>query len=394
MKNAFFMVLAALCFTETLHAQPGSIDALLSSVETNNHSLAAYRSFIKSESLGLIAGNKLPDLQTSAYYLPFGENQTGSYFEFEISQQVEFPSVYSARNAWMSEQQKQLEYQFQILRQNTLLETQKLCLEWVYLQKIREITEKRLEQSEQLFQQIQWQFDNGETGILDLNKASIIRLDQQFAIEELTTREKNILQKLQGLNGGQEVNLTGDLYPNPLYLPVTDSLWTARLASDPQLILSQQQTKVAEQELIVEQKKLLPKLSAGVNYQGISGNNYYGFLGGVSIPLWQGRSRVVRAEAQIEYQMLQQANLQHFQKINYETEIERYQLLIQKHDQFQSAMQGLNSTALLQSAFELGEISFMDYYREISFYQEAENRLLEIEFELQVLRAELLKHEL
>jgi hypothetical protein len=81
-------------------------------------------------------------------------------------------------------------------------------------------------------------------------------------------------------------------------------------------------------------------------------------------------------------------------KADYDQSVERYELLQAKFEEYQKAMYGLNSAELLYKSFELGEISFMDYYREISFYRQAENRMLEMKHELQLLRAELLQHRL
>ncbi|HAD97376.1 MAG TPA: TolC family protein [Cryomorphaceae bacterium] len=392
-KSLLVLIGLVLCIG-SLQAQQSSLDQLLQSIAANNKTLVAYRSHIDGESWQYKSKNKLPDPQASAYYLPFGEHNTGDYTEFEISQQFEFPTVYAARDNWIDEQEKRLEYEYQKLRQAVLLKAQKLGLELIYLQKQRQLVQERVNQSKKVNDQIQTLFDKGQTGILDRNKARIIWLDQQFALEELDTRENSIKQELQSLNGGNEVNLQMSTYPNTIEIPVSDSLWNERLNRDAQIALLEQQKKVAQQKLKVERNLLLPDITAGYNYQGVSGSNYSGFYGGISIPLWSGRSNVKVAKAQVDYYDQYQSELMTSFKGTFISQIQRYQMLLNKFREYERAMNGLNSEMLLQKSYELGEISFMDYYREVSFYREAENRMLEIEKEIQQLRAELLKHQL
>jgi hypothetical protein len=57
-------------------------------------------------------------------------------------------------------------------------------------------------------------------------------------------------------------------------------------------------------------------------------------------------------------------------------------------------MGNLESEDLLFKAYMLGEYSFMDYYVELQFYRNASDKMLQMEKELQLLQAQLLKHQL
>ncbi len=394
MYKSFFVLLGLTLCVGSLQAQQSSLDELLQTVEANNQKLAAFRSYMESESWQYKGENKLPDPQASAFYLPFGEHNTGDYTEYQISQQFEFPTVYAARGNWIDEQEERLEREYQKLKQEILLNAKELGLELVYINKQRGLVEERVAQTQKVYGQVETLFEKGQTGILDRNKAKLVWLDQQFALEELSTREMNIAQELQALNGGNEIDLVLTTYPNTIEIPTPDSLWNERLNQDAQIALLEQEKQVAEQRLKVERNQLLPDITAGYNYQGVAGSNYSGFYGGISIPLWSGRSQVKMAEAEINYFDKYMSEVITSLKSDFTSQVQRYQLLIKKFREYQQAMDGLNSEMLLQKSYELGEISFMDYYREVSFYRQAENRMLEIEKELQQLRAELFKHQL
>ncbi len=394
MSKSFFALLGFALCAGSVQGQQTSLAELLDSVEANNKSLAAYRGYLEGESWRYKSENKLPDPQASAYYLPFGEHNGGDYTEFEISQRLEFPSVYAARNKWIDEQKERLEREYEKLRQDILLSAKKLGIEWVYLQKQEALHKQRIIQSKKVYDQVTTLFDKGQIGILDQNKAKIVWLDQQFALEELDIRKENVKQKLQALNGGNEISFGLSTYPEVFDIPPQDSLWMEWQRRDAQMALLEQEIQAARQGLKVKRNQLLPDITAGYNYQGVAGSNYSGFYGGISIPLWSGRSKLKMAAAQINFQEHHKSKVLTALKSEFTSQVQQYQFLLKKFREYQSAMEGLNSEMLLQKSYALGEISFMDYYREVAFYREAENRMLEIEKELQQLRAEIFKYQL
>ncbi|HKK87570.1 MAG TPA: TolC family protein [Saprospiraceae bacterium] len=391
----FFTVLAGLlCLWVHSFSQIASIDDLLQTIENNNSTLGSYRSYIKGKNLEYQLENKLPDPQVSAYYLPFGEHAPGDYSEFEIAQRLEMPGVYATRKKWIGAQEERLDLKYMELRQEILLKAKKLALDWAHLQKQYQLTEGRVAQARKLYQQMQTLFEKGQIGILDLNKSKISWLDQQFALEELASRESILQSQIESLNGGEALNLTLKDNPPTVENIEMDSLWQERMTRDPRVILLEREIAVARQSLELERKKKLPEFTAGYNYQGVQGNNYWGLYGGISVPLWRGKHQVELAEAQLDYSGQYQIAELTKMKADYDQRVERYELLQTKFEEYQKAMSGLNSAELLYKSFELGEISFMDYYREISFYRQAENRMLEMKHELQLLHAELLQHRL
>jgi len=68
--------------------------------------------------------------------------------------------------------------------------------------------------------------------------------------------------------------------------------------------------------------------------------------------------------------------------------------MLEKFNEYQTTMGNLDSEQLLFKAYQLGEYSFMDYYLELQFYRTAKDRMLQMEKELQLLRTQLLKHQL
>ncbi|WAC01661.1 TolC family protein [Lacinutrix neustonica] len=392
-KHIVFAICGCLFFVNGF-SQDKNIEQLLNEIEQNNTELKGYQSFIESQQLENRSNNNLPDPQLSGFYLPFGDNTTDAYSEYQIAQSFEFPTVYSSRSKWNDLKSMELQTSYAQKRQEVLLKAKTLLIELAFLQKQKGIETERRTQSKQVFDQIQELFDKEQVGILDLNKAKIAWIQEQFVVEQIESDIQILLSKLKTLNGGNAIAGFTPSIDLSIEVASVETLWQEKLSNDPLL----QELKAIEtsslQKVKLEKNKVLPNVALGYNYQGVSGSHYSGFYGGVSIPLWNSKNKVKAAEANFEYQ---QSNTQvvttslytQFQETYY-----RYELMLEKFNEYQNTMGNLNSEQLLFKAYMLGEYSFMDYYVELQFYRNASDKMLQMEKELQLLQAQLLKHQL
>ena len=375
-------------------AQNTGIDALLSKIEQNNTELKAQRSFIKSQQLEIKSLNNLPDPQFSAYFLPFGTNNTSNYSEFQISQSIEFPTVYLARGKWNNLLFNQLEIEYLKIRQEILLKATSYIIELVILQQQKIIEVTRRDLSEKVYLQLQELFNKEQIGILDLNKAKISWIQKQFNVEELQTKILSIQTSLQKLNGGLVLETSQQTLEESLSIEELEIIWQSKLVRDP-ILKELKATETSNlQQIKVERNKALPNITAGYNYQGVNGSNYAGFYGGISIPLWNSKSKIKKAVANYEYGKFNAKVVESTEYTNFKKLYNRYVLLLKKYNEYEKTLNSLNGENLLFKAYKLGELSFMDYYVELQFYQKAIDQKLQTKKELFQIKATLLKHQL
>ena len=392
-KHIVFAIFGCLFFVNGF-SQDKNIEELLNEIEQNNAELKSYQSFIESQQLENRSNNNLPDPQLLGYYLPFGDNSTGDYTEYQISQSFEFPTVYAARGKWNESKSEQLASAYANKRLEVLLKAKNTLLELAFLQKRKAIETERKTQSKQVFDQIQELFDAEQVGILDLNKAKIAWIQEQFIVEQIESDIQILLSKLKTLNGNKPLEYLSTATIISTEVGSVENLWQEKLVKDPLLQELKANETTSFQKVKLEKNKILPNVALGYNHQGVNGNNYSGFYGGLSIPLWSSKNKVKAAQANYEYQ---QSNTQVATAILYsqfQETFSRYQLMRSKFNEYQSTMGNLESEDLLFKAYMLGEFSFMDYYVELQFYRNASDKMLQMEKELQLLQAQLLKHQL
>ncbi len=375
-------------------AQSNEIDQVLREIEQNNKELKAFQSLIESRKFEMKSGNNLPDLQISGFYLPFGEHSSSDYSEFQVSQSFEFPTVYAVRKDLINKQAEQLKLEYEQLRLEILMPVKKYCLELISLAKLLEIEQNRITQARQVYEQVQELFQKEQVGILELNKAKIAWLQDQFKVEQIEGQIRYVSLSLQRLNGGETINFKQSKFTEELAIAPADSIWQELKSQDPHITAIVESEAVAMQQIQLQKNKLLPKLTAGFNYQGVQGNNYSGVYGGISIPIWNGKNKINAAKANFQYQQSNTEVLINKRHSNFLNQYNQYDLMLHTYREYVSTLDGLNNEELLLEAYQLEQISFMDYYRELQFYRQAYDKMLEIEKELHLLIGYLLKHQL
>ncbi|MCF8302566.1 MAG: TolC family protein [Bacteroidales bacterium] len=375
-----------------LNAQNPGVNEVLRQIGKNNKKLQAYSAWIESKHLDRKTENNLSDPQTDVYYLPWGND--GAYTELQISQSVEFPTVYGARGNLIGKQRQKMQLEYEALRQGILLKAKKHLLEIIYLDKRLAVTQKRTRQAKRVFNHIQELYEQEEVGKLEMNKAKVAWMQQQFKAEQLQNQKQNELVLLKELNGGKAVSFNPSGYDQSRVLAKLDSLWKSKQARDPALAVLQQQEEVARQQVRLSKNKALPDLKAGFNYQNAQGSSFSGIYGGISIPLWNNKNKVKTAKARLEYQQTHSEATRTQTFARYQKKYNEYRMLREKYQKYRSTLSGLQSDTLLLEAYRLGDITFIEYHMELKFYRQAYDAMLEVKNQLNKRKAELRRHQL
>ena len=95
-----FLTVALFCGLAGLHAQTGSIERVLKSIEQNNRELQAGEQNTRAEKLDVRNENNLEDPSVS-YSRKFGEQDgVGPEMEFAVTQGIDFPTLYAQRRQY------------------------------------------------------------------------------------------------------------------------------------------------------------------------------------------------------------------------------------------------------------------------------------------------------
>lgn len=275
-----------------------TISDVVKSVEQNNLSIKAAVAANKAEVEGVKAENSLP--ATSIEYSPFFRSGvTGlASSELIVSQEFEFPTVYSARNRAADSMEARLENTLAAQRRALRIETVQECFKLVNAYKQRDLLTERIGVTDSLLTLYNRKLELRSATQIDVNKISLAKQELQLALLENNVIVEEAVSRIQALNGGEPLDLTSLDYETSIDQIAIPSDISAAVMSRPEVAEALAGVNEATQQIAVSKKENLPSFSLGYRLNTEVGEASNGFLVGVSVPLFSmGRKRRA-AEAQ------------------------------------------------------------------------------------------------
>lgn len=388
-----FLTVALFCGLAGLHAQTGSIERVLKSIEQNNRELQAGEQNTRAEKLDVRNENNLEDPSVS-YSRKFGEQDgVGPEMEFAVTQGIDFPTLYAQRRQYGKLQGRALDLQQAVLRRDILLRAKELCLDLIRLNQLKALYGQRLKNAEELNALFDERFEKGDVNILEVNKVKMELMNLRATVAENDAAYRTALQNLLAMNGNMPLEFDETVYPLVPELRSLEQVRDEVMGADYALKQAQAGSEAARKLVKVNRHGWLPKLEVGYGREGGSDAMLNGFVVGVSVPIFSNRGKVKAARARqagaelVQEQVAQQVEADIQSLFN---EATRLRASMQAYDT------GLMDKTLsaLKQAVEAGQLSVLDYYSEAETVYASQEKLVDLENRYQKVIAQLYKNSL
>ncbi len=370
-----------------------TVGDVLKQVEANNLTLQALVHDNQADVLDIKASNSIGGL--SVEYSPFFTKGYSGVAESElvVSQEIDFPTKYAARNKQAKMQQTVGDKLLAKQRRDILLQAQLLCIDLIRLNQTLSMLRERLANSETLLQMYQKRMEAGDANALELNKVKLDCMEVRTLVNEAQGERTSLLQQLRQLNGGKPIDVTDTVLPNYPQITNFETYRALALASDADVAVAQTSLRAADMNLKLQKNEWLPNISFGYRRNTEHGEGINGFLVGVSFPLYSNSSNVKAARQRRESAELQVVQAQNEAEASLRTNYEQLQGLQQviDHSDVKLLQESLD---LFAKALQQGEITALVYYVEINSIYEKLQRHIDLHCQSVKLLAELHKAEL
>ena len=328
---------------------------VLKQIAANNLTLQSIAHDNRADVLDLKAANTLAG--PSVEYSPFFGNGYSGVAESElvVSQEMEFPTKYAARNKQAQMQQAVGEQLLAKQRRDILLQAQLLCIE--------------------------------------LNKVKLDCMEVRTLVNESQGERTALVQQLQQLNGGKPIDVTTTELPDFPKITDFESYRTLALATDADVAVAKTALRAADMNLKVQKNEWLPNISLGYRRNTEQGEAINGVLVGVSFPLYSNSRQMKAARERKESAELQVAQAKHEAVATLRTSYEQLLGLQQVIDHSDVKLLQ-ESLTLFAKALQQGEITALAYYVEINSIYEKLQRHIDLHCQSVKLLAELRKNDL
>ena len=388
-----YLIATIVAFSTYSIALADTVGDVLKQVASNNLTLKALAHDNQADVLDIKASNSIGG--PSVEYSPFFTKGYSGVAESElvVSQEIDFPTKYAARNKQAKMQNIVGEQLLIKQRRDILLQAQLLCIDLIRLNQTLSMLHERLANSETLLQMYQKRMDAGDANALELNKVKLDCMEVRTLVNEAQGERTSLLQQLRQLNGGKPIDVTDTVLPEYPQITNFESYRALALASDADVAVAQTALRSADMNLKLQKNEWLPNISFGYRRNTEQGEGINGFLVGVSFPLYSNSNNVKAARQRRESAELQVMQAQNEAEASMRTNYEQLQGLQQVIDHSDVKLLQ-ESLTLFAKALQHGEITALVYYVEINSIYEKLQQHIDLHCQSVKLLAELHKAEL
>ena len=226
-----------------------TVGDVLKQVAANNLTLQALVHDNQADVLDIKASNSIGG--PSVEYSPFFTKGYSGVAESElvVSQEIDFPTKYAARNKQAQMQQTVGDKLLAKQRRDILLQAQLLCIDLIRLNQTLSMLHERLANSETLLQMYQKRMDAGDANALELNKVKLDCMEVRTLVNEAQGERTSLLQQLRQLNGGKPIDVIDTVLPEYPQITNFESYRALALASDADVAVAQTALRAADMNL-------------------------------------------------------------------------------------------------------------------------------------------------
>lgn len=364
---------------------------VLSQIEKNNTALQALWKRTEADQYGYKAERALDAPEVGFDYLWSSPADIGTRKDISVTQSIDVAALAGARGKLANSRTELSDIQYNIERQKILLEAKQLYIRIVYCNAVNAELSSRIARSEQIEAAYRDMQARGETDMIELNKAHLAYLAQKNALSRNMVERESLLSELQGLNGGEPVEVNASVISTDEVLPADFGAWYAEASQQiPELAYMKKNVDVNAAEARTAKMANYPSLTAGYMAELVKGSNFRGLTLGLSIPIWSVRSKVRQANASCEAAKLEERDAVTKTYNSFKALYDRAKGLQEISAELSSSLAvSTEAMALTEHKLKAGDISLIDNIMELSLYYSLADEVLATSCDYALALAEL-----
>lgn len=364
---------------------------VLSQIEKNNTALQALRKRTEADQYGYKAERALDAPEVGFNYLWSSPADVGTRKDISVTQSIDVAALAGARGKLADSRTELSDIQYNIERQKILLEAKQLYIRIVYCNAVNAELSSRIARSEQIEAAYRDMQARGETDMIEVNKAHLAYLSQKNALSRNLVERESLLSELQGLNGGEPVEVNASVISTDEVLPADFGAWYAEASQQiPELAYMKKNVDVNAAEARTAKMANYPSLTAGYMAELVKGSNFRGLTLGLSIPIWSVRSKVRQANASCEAAKLEERDAVTKTYNSFKALYDRAKGLQEISAELSSSLAvSTEAMALTEHKLKAGDISLIDNIMELSLYYSLADEVLATSCDYALALAEL-----
>lgn len=375
-------VISALLLANSIQAQ--STNELLDRIASNNLTLQALEHQVTARGYESMAAISLPDPEVEFALLAGSPSEIGVRKDISISQGFDVATLSGARKAVALGENELLKLQWKATRRDILSEARNLIAETVCRNALIAEYSRRATLAESMAEALKASLDKGAATVIDYNKAVLSLSEARAALNTVVIERESFLRRLAALNGGESIEVCV-LSMDPEMIPEDFESWFDEASqTSSMLAYVRQATELSKDKLSLARSESMPSMSLGYMAELVPGSNFRGVKMGVSVPLWSSSRRVRSAKYEIQAAEAEAADAAASYRMEAESAYATVMGLKKISDDYAQILSHCDNSVYVQKAYELGQISLLEYLVELDMYYDAVTRSIEADRDYQL----------
>lgn len=377
--KSLFPVSALILLSSTcLYAQPVDFNTIVDSIAANNSDLRVGRLKTDGAIKAIASDNNLADPELDFTH-QWGQKGIGNKWSIGVTQNFEWPGVYTMRASRMNAEAEALRRQSDVQTSKMRLQIAEALVDLVYQKKLVDLHKTMLDRIDSMLIVSNRGLEQGEVSILDLNILKLQRIEALRSLNEAISGLTEASATVKALNGGADCsNLTATLtdFPDTPLLPLESYIESAA-ENNPVIRYNNALSKAEQLRINTLRRSFLPGFSIGYSHEYEIGDHFNGLNIGLTLPVFSNRKKIPAAEAQ---QLALQAESE-ASRLAAESQITQdYKIILQLDNElseYSSVLNDKDNMRLLSKALNAGQISILDYFSRADYFLNAQAAYLE-----------------
>lgn len=387
-KNILVAAAISLSLGQQIEASNPIIDEILRDNPTLNALKASDEAAIASAQ----AENTLAGPEAEFEYLRGRGGATK--WSLGVTQSFDWPGVYKKRREAIEFNRAVSNLQYDARRLDIATEANTQLIRYKYVSERRKLLSDIFDALTSLEKSLKTALDHGLVTILDYKKAGIERFGVERDIR-LATADLAEIQGNLSLLAGRELdwNTYTPALTSELSKSLDDYLQEAR-QMDPAYLAGLVSITATQREIDVARAETLPSFSIGYRHEREEGIHFNGFAVGIGLPTWGFNRRKLASSAALKAVQNEAGNVSAFMTTRITNEWKQADALKRDLQEVQATAIDRDYLKLLTLAYEGGELSVLDYIRELSYCREVTMNIIDMRERYETLLASLNRYQL
>ncbi len=353
-------------------------DDIVTDLELNNPSLQSLKEENIAEISSIRIDGNLSSTEVEMEHVWSGRGSGERKWSIGVAQEFDFPGVYYARSRELKARSEAMELKYKASLTDLVIQARDLLIDIAYCNRAIKLELAIVDEMKRVSEFLERSYDNGESTKLEVNRSRIELANNMIKLRELKDRRQEDLRQLESM--GCHVGNSEEIGYRIMPFRTLDE-YRGKLENNMTMSYYRQLKKAEILGGKTRIREMYPGFKVGYVHEYEDGTSFDGFSVGLSLPLFSNRGKKALSKAMELKADWDEITARIELESMIDVEYDRVRSSKELMDLLGPVFYGTNHAELLGKAYRGGQMSVVDYLREITYFRESEWEFIELEME-------------